>query len=106
MKRYLLIATLCLAVPAYGQQAASDHSGHSPAPAKAKAQSALADGEVRKVDRDAKKITLRHGPIPSLDMPPMTMVYQVKDPVLLDRVKVDAEKVGSNYAITRIESAK
>jgi Cu/Ag efflux protein CusF len=115
MKRILLITTLLFAANAYAQPA-TDHSGHQPAPvktdAKAKAQNTLADGEVRKVDRDAKKITLRHGPIPSIDMGPMTMVYQVKDPAMLekvkagDKVKFDAEKTGANYVITRIEPAK
>ena len=46
----------------------------------------LAEAEVRKVDKDAKKITLKHGPIKNLDMPPMTMVFQVKDSALLDKV--------------------
>ena len=50
------------------------------------AAASMADAEVRKVDRDAKKITLKHGPIKNLDMPPMTMVFQVKDAALLDKV--------------------
>ena len=72
----------------------------------------LADGEIRKVDRDAKKITIKHGPMPSLDMPPMTMVFQVKDPAMLeqvkpgDKVKFSAEKLGGAYTVTRIEAAK
>ena len=44
-----------------------------------------AEGEVRKIDKDAKKITLKHGPIKNLDMPGMTMVFQVKDAALLDK---------------------
>jgi Cu/Ag efflux protein CusF len=73
---------------------------------------ALADGEVRKVDKAAKKITLKHGPIASIDMPPMTMVFQVDDPGLLDKirpgdkVKFDARKTGDRYTVTRIEAAK
>jgi Cu/Ag efflux protein CusF len=47
-----------------------------------------ADGEVRKIDLGAKKITLKHGEIRNLDMPPMTMVFQVKDPAMLQTVKV------------------
>jgi Cu(I)/Ag(I) efflux system periplasmic protein CusF len=76
------------------------------------AQTALTDGEVRKVDLDAKKITLRHGPLPSLDMPAMSMVYQVKDAAMLrgvkpgDKVKFAAEKVDDAYIVTRIEQAK
>ncbi|MEW6689262.1 MAG: copper-binding protein [Pseudomonadota bacterium] len=73
---------------------------------------ALTDGEVRKVDRDAKKITLKHGPIKSLDMPAMTMVFQVKDPAMLeqvkpgDKVKFQAEKLGGALTVTAIETAK
>jgi Cu(I)/Ag(I) efflux system periplasmic protein CusF len=44
-------------------------------------------GEVRKVDKEAKKLTIKHGEIKNLDMPPMTMVFQIKDPLLLDKVK-------------------
>ena len=73
---------------------------------------AMADAEVRKVDKDAKKITLKHGEIKNLDMPAMTMVFQVKDQALLDNVKAGdkikfkAEKAGSGYAVTQIEIAK
>jgi Cu(I)/Ag(I) efflux system protein CusF len=73
----------------------------------------LADGEVRKVDKDAKKLTIRHGPLPQFDMPtPMTMVYQVKDPALLDQVKpgdkirFEAEKIGGLFTVIHIELAK
>jgi Cu(I)/Ag(I) efflux system periplasmic protein CusF len=71
----------------------------------------LAEGEVRKVDKDAKKITIKHGPLQKLDMPAMTMVFQVRDPTMLDQVKpgdkvrFEAEKVGGGFAITRIEKA-
>jgi Cu/Ag efflux protein CusF len=70
---------------------------------------ALADGEIRRVDKEAKKLTIKHGPIPNLDMPPMTMVFQVKDPAMLDQVKAgdkvkfQAEKAGGQYTVTRIE---
>jgi Cu/Ag efflux protein CusF len=73
---------------------------------------ALSDGEVRRVDKDAKKITVRHGPLSNLDMPAMTMVFQVKDPAMLDQVKAgdkikfQAEKLGGAFTITQIEPAK
>lgn len=47
----------------------------------------LTDGEVRKVDKEAGKITLRHGDIQHLDMPSMTMVFVVKDKSMLDKVQ-------------------
>ena len=72
----------------------------------------LTEGEVRKVDKEAKKITIKHGPMPSFDMPAMTMVFQVKDPALLDEVKAgdkvqfEAQKLGGAFTVTRIEPAK
>lgn len=72
----------------------------------------MADGEIRKVDKDAKKITIKHGPLANLDMPPMTMVFQVKDPAMLDsvkagdKVKFRAEKIGGAFTVTAIEAAR
>jgi len=112
MKNALLIAALSVASPLWAQSSATDHSAHHTAAGNQTGTAALSDGEVRKVDLDAKKITLRHGPIANLDMPPMTMVFQVKDPAMLntvkagDRVKFAAEKSGSTYIVTRIEGAK
>jgi Cu/Ag efflux protein CusF len=76
------------------------------------AQAQMAEGEVRKVDKEAAKITLRHGEIKNLDMPPMTMVFQVKDAKMLDGVKVGdkvrfaAEKLPAGYTVTSLETAK
>jgi Cu/Ag efflux protein CusF len=70
------------------------------------------EGEVRKVDKEAKRITIKHGPIPNLEMPAMTMAFQVKDPGMLERVKAgdkvkfEAQKLGGAYTVTRIEAAK
>lgn len=72
----------------------------------------LTEGEIRKVDKDAKKITIKHGPIQNLEMPAMTMVFQVMDPSLLDQVQAGdtirfvADKIGGGYVVTRIETTK
>lgn len=72
----------------------------------------LTDGEVRKVDKNAKRITIKHGAIQNLDMPAMTMVFRVKDPAMLerlkagDKVKFEAVKLGGAFTVTRIELAK
>ena len=69
-------------------------------------------GEIRKVDKGARKITIEHGPIQNLDMPAMTMVFQVKDPAMLeqvkagDKVKFEAQKLGGAFTVTAIEKAK
>ena len=72
----------------------------------------MAEGEVRKVDKEAMKITLKHGEIKNLDMPGMTMVFQVKDPALLDKVKTGdkvrftAEKSNGAIVVTDLQPAK
>ena len=72
----------------------------------------MTNAEVRKVDKDAKKITLKHEEIKSLDMPGMTMVFQVKDAALLDKakagdkVKVKVIKEGTAYVVTDIQPVK
>jgi Cu/Ag efflux protein CusF len=106
-------ALALLTGPAQAQQKTGNHAAHhADSPAKAAADAAdLADGVVRRIDRDAGKLTLRHGEIRNLDMPAMTMVFEVSEPALLDRVKVGdsvrfrAEKAGSSYIVTAIEPA-
>lgn len=98
-------------LPAYAQQQGDEHAAHHTAQAK-NTPAAMTDGEVRRIDRDTKKITLRHGPIQNLDMPGMTMVFQVKDAAMLDKVNVgdkvrfSAEKIPGGYALTRLEAAR
>ena len=102
---FLLAAALCCAPSAFAA---------NPEPKDAAAVSAApaTEGEVRKIDRDAKKITIKHGEIANLGMPAMTMVFVAKDPALLDKVKVGdtirftAEKVEGVIAVTRIEAVK
>jgi Cu/Ag efflux protein CusF len=77
------------------------------------AQTATANGEVKKIDQSADKISIRHGPIKAFDMEnPMTMVYHVKDPAMLKQVKV-GEKVkfevtheNGAFTITKLQKAK
>ena len=107
---HLLAAILIAGAAALG---ASTALAQNDRPVATAAAAQLADGEIRKVDKEAKKLTIRHGPLPELDMPtPMTMVYQVRDPALLeqvkpgDKVKFAAEKIGGAFTVTRIEPAK
>ncbi|MDP1900352.1 MAG: copper-binding protein [Rubrivivax sp.] len=98
-----------LAAPAMAQQKAEEHSAHHPAAAAVPAD--MAQGEIRKVDKDAKKLTIKHGEIRSLDMPPMTMVFQVKDGAMLanlkagDRIRFVVENVEAGYVVTDIRPA-
>lgn len=90
----------------------ADDAHHKKGAEGSTSSAAMAEGEIRKVDKDAKKITIKHGPLAKLDMPAMTMVFQVKDPAMLDQVKVgdkvkfDAEKVGAAFTLTKIEPVR
>lgn len=72
----------------------------------------LADGEIRKVDKDAAKLTIKHGELKNLDMPPMTMVFRVQDKAMLDKVapgdkvRFAVEKIEGALTITALENAK
>ncbi|HYD60502.1 MAG TPA: copper-binding protein [Noviherbaspirillum sp.] len=110
--------TLAIALAMAASSAAlaqpSGHDSHHPAPASKKdtAPAQMSDGEVRKVDKDAKKITIKHGELRNLGMPPMTMVFQVQDPAILDQVKAGdkisftAEQIGGKLTVTKVEPKK
>jgi Cu/Ag efflux protein CusF len=77
------------------------------------AQAALAEAQVRKVDAVAGRITLKHGEIRNLDMPPMTMVFRVQDKALLAGVKAGdsvrfaaVQGAGGQLVVTRLEPRK
>ena len=77
------------------------------------AQAEMVKGEIKKIDEPAGKITLKHGPIKSLDMDEgMTMVFRVQDPTILkqvkvgDRVQFEARRTASGIAITKMQQRK
>ena len=110
MKGVHLIAasSLAIAFGAHAQTApaiAADHGAHhAAAPAVP-----TSDGEVRKIDKQQGKVTLKHGPIANLDMPGMTMVFKVADRQMLDgikegdKVKFAADRVNGAITVTAME---
>ncbi|WP_332745996.1 copper-binding protein [Hydrogenophaga sp.] len=84
--RLLAAAALSLSLPVMAQ-AGADHSkmGMAAAPG-------MTDGEIRKIDKENGKVTIKHGEIKHMDMPPMSMVFNVKDKAMLDKVQV-GEKI-------------
>jgi len=87
--------------------------GHAAPAGMGAAQSASKiDGEVRKIDKASGKVTIKHGEIKQMGMPPMTMMFATKDKAMLDKVKV-GDKIrfslaseGSSIVVTEIEPAK
>ena len=76
------------------------------------AGTATSEGEIRKVDKNAGKLTIKHGELKNLSMPGMTMVFKVRDPAMLDQVKQGdkvhfaADKANGALTVTAIEVAK
>lgn len=77
------------------------------------AQSALVDGQVKKIDQSAGKITIKHGAIKKFDMEDgMTMVFRAQDPAMLkavkagDKVKFETDKINGQFTVVKIEKAK
>jgi Cu(I)/Ag(I) efflux system periplasmic protein CusF len=103
-----------IASPAWAASHQGGHGTHGDhgKPMAPEAIADMTDGEVRKVDKDGGKVTLKHGEIKSLDMPPMTMVFVVKDKVMIDKlkagdmVKFKAVNEAGKYVVTDIRPAK
>lgn len=100
MNRWIpLLAALAMSPPLQAEPVTSPALQSAP----------LSEGVVRKIDGANGKLTLRHGPIANLDMPPMTMVFTAAEAGLLDglavgdRVRFDAELKAGVYTVTRIE---
>lgn len=114
MKRVslLIAATLLATAPAFAQSEHGIHHAAAGEKSSPNTSGPLAEGEVKKVDKGAGRVTIKHGPLTTLDMPPMTMVFRVKDPAMLDQLKAGdnirfkAEKIGGNYTVTEYQSVK
>jgi Cu/Ag efflux protein CusF len=106
----VIAASLAATFGAHAQTAPASGADAVHHPASAAAP--RSDGQVRKVDKDQGKVTLRHGPLENLGMPAMTMVFQVADPKLLDglkegdRVRFTAEKVNGAFTVTALQAAR
>ncbi len=111
--RYALLASVAaLAFSTVASAQPSSAAAPAAGGAPATASTEFAEGEVRKVDKDSKKLTLKHGPLQGLDMPAMTMVFQVKEDTMLDKVQAGdkvrfhAEKIDGKFTVTRLEAAR
>jgi Cu(I)/Ag(I) efflux system protein CusF len=110
----VLVISAAAAMPAWAANLQSDHGAHgaSGKPAVQIAPTDMTNGEVRKVDKEGGKLTLKHAEIKSLDMPPMTMVFAVRDKAMLDKfkagdkIKFKAISDAGKYTVTEIQVAQ
>jgi Cu/Ag efflux protein CusF len=111
MKSLCLAAALIAAALAPAASAQTMPHQHG-APVAQAASNQLFDGEVRRVNREMNRVTLKHGPLPAFGMGAMTMAFPVADPKLLasikdgDKVKFALKQQGDNLVVTRIEPVK
>ena len=128
MKNQLILSAVLLSLSSVGVQASGDKAAlkapvadtakPAVAPAAAAGDKAalpkvpMTEGEIKKVDKEGGKVTIKHGEIKNLDMPSMTMVFRVKDAAMLEQIKVgdkinfSADKINGNFTVTKMEGAK
>lgn len=107
------LITVSAAASAWAQDAHAAHGAHGAHDShQAAAATTLIDGEIKKIDKEAGKITIRHGEIKNLGMAPMTMVFRVKDAAMLDqfkagdKVQFGAEKLNGALTVVQLDAAK
>jgi len=105
-------SALAQAPAAAAAAAADSHSSHHPAAAASPAPPGeLSEGEITRWDPRTLRLTLKHGEIKNLEMPPMTMVFRVADASVVgdlkpgDKVRFRAEQISGAYHVQRIEKA-
>ena len=111
VKQILAVTALAMGIPlpmSSFAQATMDHSKMD----MSQSAASMTEGEVKKVDLEAGKVTIKHGPIKHMDMPGMTMVFTAKDKSLLgkvkpgDKVKFMVVNDGGKMVVTDIQPAQ
>ena len=103
MRTVLAVLFLSASAPTFAEA--------TPSPTQAADEAApMTEGEIKKVDINQKKLTIKHGEIKNLGMPPMTMIFKVKDPTMLtsvktgDKVAFVVEKLPEGFTVTSIQT--
>ncbi|MDB5855325.1 MAG: transporter [Herminiimonas sp.] len=88
---------------------AGAHAQSPQAGATAAVPESMSTGEVKKVNKDAGKLTIKHGPLENLGMGAMTMAFRVQDPVTLeevtvgDKIRFVAEAPNGKLTVTKLK---
>jgi Cu(I)/Ag(I) efflux system protein CusF len=112
VSKLILVMSVAVSAVGFANNAAAQMSSMAPMTPASVAPGYMSEGEVKNVDKDAGKLTIKHGELKNLGMPGMTMVFRVKDPAMLGQVKVGdkihfvADKVGGTLTVTSLEVAK
>jgi Cu(I)/Ag(I) efflux system periplasmic protein CusF len=110
MKAFATLAAVLALGASFAAPAIAQHHDHGPY--QAHASGPMSEGTVQKVDKAAKKVTIKHGDLKNLGMGPMTMAFQLLDQTQFDRLKIGdkvsfvAEMVDGKLTVTMIEVAR
>ncbi|BFG78160.1 copper-binding protein [Paraburkholderia terrae] len=105
----LIVASAVLAAVFVAPAFAGDDMAGMKMSAPSASKTALTDAEVKKVDPETGMVTLKHGALENVGMPPMTMAFKAKDPAMVkqvhegDKVKVRVESVNGMLTIVKME---
>lgn len=117
LAKYFLTLTLAVSsATVFAQAATTTESSGTTAPVQLTATGSATDtaadrseGEIRKIDKEAGKLTIKHGPLKNLGMPAMSMIFRAKDPAMLNNVKAGdkisfvADKVDGAFTVMQLE---
>lgn len=109
--KFLTISALALGL-IWPMSGFAQANNQPPGAVEARPATALSEGEIRRLDPETGKLTIRHGEIRNLDMPPMTMVFTARDKAMLaglkvgDRIRFAASNEGGRYLVTEIQPAQ
>lgn len=109
--KFLTISALALGL-IWPMSGFAQANNQPPGAVEARPATALSEGEIRRLDPETGKLTIRHGEILNLDMPPMTMVFTARDKAMLaglkvgDRIRFAASNEGGRYLVTEIQPAQ
>lgn len=113
LKTNMVVAAGLLSLGLGVAYASQDHAQRGASVTNTAAASApMTAGEVRKVDAEQGKVTIKHEAITNLDMPAMTMVFRVAQAEMLkdlkagDKIQFHAESAGGGIVVTHIQAQK
>ena len=76
------------------------------------AVASMSEGEIKRINKETGKVTIKHGPLQNLDMPGMTMLFRMQDPAMLDQIKEGdkikfvADKVDGTFVVKSLQVEK
>lgn len=109
LSKFSLAAALAVSLAPLAQANDAHHAPSAAAAPAAPTEVTLTEGEVKKINKEAGKLTIKHGELKNLGMSPMTMIFRVQDAAMLEQVKIGdkigfvAERVGGQLVVTKLE---